>query len=389
MIIKTPFNGLFRKINSERFDQKNTNADEYDHTSLSTTEKMVSIINGAIPNGRYKDMNRQMKDLSESMDKIESQVFDVPRFMIGKLFILLLLIASIGCGYLFFTGYRLYYYSDHYDRYAIHMMGSAVLVIIINIVIISRLIKDEVFAKRFQKYKEKLSLKSIEYIDDVAGYVACSPKQVRKELKRGISYGAIPQGHFGYENQVFFTSDSSFSMYLINQKKMDKYFEAEIKDRARRNTRDERINDIIRQGEEHIQNIRELNELIKDKGITQKLYRMEKIVTSIFYEVDNNPKYAGGLGLLLDEYLPMVDKLLDQYANLGTAIQTDFSLKQSQKQIEETLDTLNDLFMKILNQFYQQKEKEILESVLSINDIMKAEAELEGTSIQELMKRYS
>lgn len=57
--------------------------------------------------------------------------------------------------------------------------------------------------------------------------------------------------------------------------------------------RSENIQSILNQGNIYIQAIRDSNAIIKDKEISQKLDKMEQIITTIFHEVDINPGQAG------------------------------------------------------------------------------------------------
>ena len=107
--------------------------------------------------------------------------------------------------------------------------------------------------------------------------------------------------------------------------------------------RSENIQSILNQGNIYIQAIRDSNAIIKDKEISQKLDKMEQIVTTLFHEVDINPGQAGKL-----------DKLLKAYIELGEKNVIGSNARKMRKEIEETLDTLNHAFEGILDKFYQE-----------------------------------
>lgn len=391
MKLKTPFDIFIKKLN--RKNESRTvfsDLDEFEEeVPMSTTDKVTSIIDTAISNGRFGEMNERMRELSDSLDERESFIFAPRKNLLDYVYVILLLVATLGCVATVRKAVLLFSYTNYYDSYATGITGIMALFMICNILLIIWIFKNHSFTKRFPQYIEWLSRKNIEFVDDVAGYTGIPCKQVTRDLKRAVAYGLIPQGHLVFNNRIIFTSDTSFKMYLTNRSNFNYYFMKELQRRDSRSNRDPEVEKIIQEGALHVQNIRNLNNIIKDAGITQKLDHMENIVTSIFYEVDNNPSYADELGLLLDKYLPMIDKLLNQYINLSKAVVPGYSLKHSQSQIEGTLDTLNQVFEKMLNQFYQEQERSLMESVLSIEDIVKAEEELKGVSVNELMRKYS
>ena len=126
------------------------------------------------------------------------------------------------------------------------------------------------------------------------------------------------------------------------------------------------------QGNIYIQAIRDSNAIIKDKEISQKLDKMEQIVTTIFHEVDINPGQAGKLGKFLSYYLPTMDKLLKAYIELGEKNVIGSNARKMRKEIEETLDTLNHAFEGILDKFYQEQELDIMSDIAAMKMMLRA-----------------
>lgn len=135
--------------------------------------------------------------------------------------------------------------------------------------------------------------------------------------------------------------------------------------------RSENIQSILNQGNIYIQAIRDSNAIIKDKEISQKLDKMEQIVTTIFHEVDINPGQEGKLGKFLSYYLPTMDKLLKAYIELGEKNVIGSNARKMRKEIEETLDTLNHAFEGILDKFYQEQELDIMSDIAAMKMMLK------------------
>ena len=100
---------------------------------------------------------------------------------------------------------------------------------------------------------------------------------------------------------------------------------------------------------------------------------MESVVSMIFHEVDVNPEQADKLGLFLNYYLPTTEKLLEAYIDLDEKEIKGKSLQKAQKEIELSLDTINDSFEKLLDKFYQEKELDIASDITAMEVIIKQE----------------
>lgn len=189
-------------------------------------------------------------------------------------------------------------------------------------------------------------------MDDLAAYIKQSSNKVIADLKYAIKRKLIPEGHFGTDQMIILMSDDTYAKYQMHQTEFDRYYRKQLEERVRMEERSENIQSILNQGNIYIQAIRDSNAIIKDKEISQKLDKMEQIITTIFHEVDINPRQAGKLGKFLSYYLPTMDKLLKAYIEPGEKNVIGSNARKMRKEIEETLDTLNHAFEGILDKFY-------------------------------------
>ena len=93
----------------------------------------------------------------------------------------------------------------------------------------------------------------------------------------------IPEGHFGTDQMIILMSDDTYAKYQMHQTEFDRYYRKQLEERVRMEERSENIQSILNQGNIYIQAIRDSNAIIKDKEISQKLDKMEQIVTTIFH----------------------------------------------------------------------------------------------------------
>ena len=76
------------------------------------------------------------------------------------------------------------------------------------------------------------------------------------------------------------------------------------------------IRELLAEGQSYIRHIHTCNDKIEDPVISEKLDRMEMIVTRIFTEAGRNPDVADDLKKMMSYYLPTTKKLLDAYCEL-------------------------------------------------------------------------
>ena len=106
-------------------------------------------------------------------------------------------------------------------------------------------------------------------------------------------------------------------------------------------------------GNEFLVKIRESNDAIPGEEISAKISRMEMIVQKIFERAGEHPEVITDLKKMMDYYLPMTVKLLDAYEDMdGQPVQGE-NITASKKEIEETIDTLNIAFEKLLDSIFR------------------------------------
>lgn len=111
--------------------------------------------------------------------------------------------------------------------------------------------------------------------------------------------------------------------------------------------------EVLRKGNEFLVKIRESNDAIPGEEISAKISRMEMIVQKIFERAGEHPEVITDLKKMMDYYLPMTVKLLDAYEDMdGQPVQGE-NITASKKEIEETIDTLNIAFEKLLDSIFR------------------------------------
>ena len=129
----------------------------------------------------------------------------------------------------------------------------------------------------------------------------------------------------------------------------------------------------LRKGNEFLVKIRESNDAIPGEEISAKISRMEMIVQKIFERAGEHPEVIPDLKKMMDYYLPMTVKLLDAYEDMdGQPVQGE-NITASKKEIEETIDTLNIAFEKLLDSIFRDTAWDVSTDISVLHTVLAQE----------------
>ncbi len=207
-------------------------------------------------------------------------------------------------------------------------------------------------AERFEKYVAILKDKTHIDVDTLAQISGRTPDQIRKDLKKMIKKGWFKQGHMEEGDNALITSHETFAQYqqatlaAIEREKENEGYTQEQRD-------------IFDQGEEYVKQIRECNKKISDDVITAKLDRMEHSVRMIVDRAKQKPSLTVELHRLMNYYLPTMVKLLHSYIDLNSQDKTSSNIEKSKKEIESTIDLMNNAFDKMFDDLFVDSSLDI------------------------------
>ncbi|MCD7732779.1 MAG: 5-bromo-4-chloroindolyl phosphate hydrolysis family protein [Oscillospiraceae bacterium] len=239
------------------------------------------------------------------------------------------------------------------------------------------------FANRFKIYRQTLGSKTYCAIEKLAQNVGMSAKKVRKELQRMIDDGLFLEGHIDDKQTVLITSDATYEDY---QKSLIKQAEEKVKDLAKerqseKEAKDAKVQEVLDRGNKFIAQIRACNDAIPGEEISGKISRMELIVKRIFERAETNPEVVPDLKKLMDYYLPMTVKLLNAYADMDKQPVQGENIQASKREIEETLDTLNQAFEKLLDELFSDTAMDVSSDISVLNTLLAQEG-LKGSDFK-------
>ena len=237
---------------------------------------------------------------------------------------------------------------------------------------------------RFNTYKRILGQKTFCALEKLARSVGKNAAFVRKELNRMIENGLFLEGHLDKEGTHLITSDETyrnFEQSRLELERRQKEAAASVsaaQARVQEKTAiDPQVQEVLDKGNEFLRQIRRCNDAIPGEEISGKISRIELIVQKIFQRAEAHPEIIPDLKKMMDYYLPMTVKLLNAYADMDAQPIQGQTIQASKKEIENTLDTLNLAFEKLLDSVFQDTAMDVSSDISVLNTLLAQEGLVE------------
>lgn len=235
--------------------------------------------------------------------------------------------------------------------------------------------------KKAERYVELIGNKDYVEIKSLALLTSQTPKQVVRDLKKMMKKGFFPQGHLDEQNTNFILTDKTFNQYLETRQNVAMMGSDGIIDTTCREVDEEfpglspeeaaELRQMIEEGNSYISKVSELNDLIPGEKVSSQLDRLEGLLNEIFTRVREHPEQMSKMHELMDYYLPTVVKIVGAYAEYDKVSEPGEDIIKAKKDIENTLDTINDALSKLLNNLFKDSvwdvttDAQVLKTVLA------------------------
>ena len=263
---------------------------------------------------------------------------------------------------------------------------------------------------RFQKYIRALGDHTYCNFQKLAQAAGKNEKFVKKDISRMIEKGWFLEGHVDAEETCLITSNETFDQYVSTQTQLEERNHQQDEERARQEAalrqqaeekerqkfnqheqadaracveaeRDaaERIRlspevrQVLDKGNDFLDKIHRSNDAIPGEEISRKISRMELIIAKIFERGKAHPEIIPDLNRLMDYYLPMTVKLLNAYEEMDSQPVQGENITSSKKEIEETIDTLNVAFEKLLDSIFEDTAMDVSSDISVLNTVLAQE----------------
>lgn len=231
--------------------------------------------------------------------------------------------------------------------------------------------------KRFEEYQRVLGEKTYAQVDMLSKMTSKEKEFTIRELQDMIRNGWFMQGHLDENGDTLITSEETYQQYLHTLQVAAERAAQQAQEQAEREKEygglTEAQYEIIKQGEEYIQQIRQCNKDIPDVDVTAKLDRMVHSVEVIVERAKQQPELTEDMTRLMNYYLPTMVKLLHRYAELDSQGKSSANIEKSKKEIEDTIDVMNEAFDRLFDSLFEDTSLDIATDVEVMRTLLSQE----------------
>ncbi len=226
---------------------------------------------------------------------------------------------------------------------------------------------------RFNLYKKEIGNSELCNISVLSSSVGKPVSYVEKDVEKMIQKGWFRQGHMDKQKTCLIVTDKMYHQY--QQLEQERELQEKIKQEKEENTKgiEPEVREIIDRGDAYVKKIRECNDAIPGEEISEKIYHIELVVDKIFDRVEQQPETVTDITKLMDYYLPTTVKLLEAYAQMDAQPVGGENIKAAKREIESTLDTLNEAFEKLLDSLFQDAAWDVSSDISVLNAMLAQE----------------
>lgn len=187
---------------------------------------------------------------------------------------------------------------------------------------------------------------------------------IRRDLKKMIGLGMLPDIRMDDQGTCLMLDEETYRQYRMTQASLE---ERKKEERQRKVTmkvsagqEDSGLQEAIRYGETYMEKLDNLRESMSCQPIAEKLKRLDTVLERLFETLRKHPEQLDEMERFMEYYLPTTVKLVTAYQEFASVEFPGENVDRAKKEIEETLDTINGAFEKLLDDLYQDAAFDVL-----------------------------
>jgi len=232
---------------------------------------------------------------------------------------------------------------------------------------------------RYYRYMKALEDKKYMSLEELSEKVSKSIKTVTKDLEFMMEKKWFKEGHLDYSGGQFLLTDHMYEQYkLLEQGKKIKEQEEKEKQEIQNDPVKRELAKVLEEGRSYIKEIRVLNDEILGENISNRLYKIEDVLESIFEVVKRHPKKLPELRKLMQYYLPMTIKVVTAYRDFENERIQSEQLEEGKREIEETLEKVHTAFVNLREKLFQDDVLDVSTDLDVLETLMGQEGLIDG-----------
>ena len=233
--------------------------------------------------------------------------------------------------------------------------------------------------RRFKRYRKLMGQKTYCSLEKLARGIGQSMKFVRRDVRKLLAGGFFPEGHLDKEELNLIITEETYQLFersrlqLEQSQREAKQLTQKAAQKKAVSSQLPQVQEVLDKGNAFIAEIRRCNDLIPGFEISEKISRIELIVQRIFERAASHPEIIPDLKKMMDYYLPMTVKLLNAYADMDVQPVQGETIQSSKREIEQTLDTLNLAFEKLLDSVFEDTALDVSSDISVLQTLLAQE----------------
>lgn len=242
--------------------------------------------------------------------------------------------------------------------------------LVISFYVNYRVKKDKNQIIRFRKYNREIGNNTVIPTADLAAITAKPIDFTINDLLNMIEKDYYRQARIVENGELFILDSNTYKLYkeeMLRDPK-ERYEELEEKESSAL------VEEYLSRAKRDVTTLTEMTPKLREP-MKAKISEFLQIVGKIFELLKENPNTAKDLDKVINFYLPTTVKLMDNYIDLSE--KPTESVKSSLKSMEQTMDLVNDGFMKMLDNIYQEKIMDLSSDMSVLKSMLRQEGLLD------------
>lgn len=239
-------------------------------------------------------------------------------------------------------------------------------------------------ACRFARYRDALDGASFGKVSALAEAAGESEEKTKRDLRKMITSGACPHGHLDAAGTCFMVDDSTYADYLEAEHAYQARQQAARAEEEKKQAdpKQAEMESVKQEGLEYLRQIREANDALPGKEISDKLDRLESVAARIFHCVEEHPEKLPEIRRFMRYYMPTTLKLVKAYREFALQPVEGENIAGAKAEIEHALDTVNAAFENLLDSLFADDALDISTDISTLETMLKQEG-LTGSDFKQ------
>ena len=234
--------------------------------------------------------------------------------------------------------------------------------------------------KRLKRMKQYINLCDDNMyinISEIAQFTHQPIPFILKDIKKMLDIGFFPEGHLDKAETCLMLDYETYREYLRLEDTRKNLDQQTTENVSSNNMNQNELQSIISDGQDYINKLHYLNDLIEDEVVSEKLYKMEELLKHIFLRLEGSPEQMPKMRKLMNYYLPTTIKLLEAYSEFDDVSTPNQDISSAKTEIEKTIDIINEAFTTLLNKLFQVSafdataDAQVLQTILAQEGLTK------------------